>query len=390
MTSAQHRTRHITTARRIVVKIGTNVIGGVNDTLDEERLHALSGQIAHLLGDGRRVAVVSSGAIGAGMKQLGLLARPRALPTLQAAASVGQAKLVSLYDKSLMAHGFHAGQILLTRDDFDQRQRYLNAANTIHALFDNKCVPVINENDTISTEEIRFGDNDLLAAFVTHLIRADLLVLLTSAPGLCARPPFPDNLIMASGEEPDTRFGRRVDVVRGIDEHVAALAFSETSPGGTGGMQSKIASAKMAVEAGEAAVIADGQADDVLVDLLNGDNIGTLFLPVSEKLGSRKRWIRFSRRSRGTIKIDTGAARALREKGKSLLPSGIVGVDGDFACGDTVTVRLDDGSEVARGLTNYSAADILRVKGRRTDELADILGEDYFDEVIHRDNMAVL
>ncbi len=390
MDTGQLRGRYITGARRIVVKIGTNVIGGAGDMLDEGRVDALSAQIAGLVRDGRRVAVVSSGAIGAGIKQLGMSARPRSLPTLQAAASVGQAKLVSLYDRSLHGHGFHAGQILLTRDDFDLRQRYLNAANTIHALFENKCVPVINENDTISTDEIRFGDNDLLAAYVTHLIRADLLVLLTSAPGLCVRPPFADNVIVSDKPQTANRFGYRVNVVKFIDDGLFGHACEERSPGGTGGMQSKLSAAAIAVKAGEAAVIADGRSGNVLTDLLNGGDIGTLFLPAAEKLGSRKRWIRFSRRSRGTITVDKGAAEALKKQGKSLLPSGITGVEGDFSCGDTVTVRTRDGNEVARGLTNYSAADILRVKGRRTDELAEILGEDYFNEVIHRDNMAVL
>ncbi len=390
MNSVNLREKHISGARRIVVKIGTNVIGGDEHMLEEGRVDALSEQIACLLEDGRQVAVVSSGAIGAGIKELGMSARPRSLPALQAAASVGQSRLVSRYDRSLRKHGFHAGQILLTRDDFDSRGRYLNAANTIHALFANRCVPVVNENDTISTEEIRFGDNDLLAAFLTHLIRADLLVLLTCAPGLCTHPPFPDNLLLCERKEPESKFGYRVDVVRDMGDDVADLARSETSPDGTGGMRSKLAAAKMAVDAGEAAVIADGRAENVLLDLLAGRDVGTLFLPASEKLRSRKRWIRFTRRPRGTIEVDKGAEKALREGGKSLLPTGVTGIRGQFESGDTVTVRGPDGGEVARGLTNYSSAEISMIKGRRTEELAAVLGQDCFDEVIHRDNMALI
>lgn len=390
MCGSQLRQKYISGARRIVVKIGTNVIGDRGGGFREGRIDALSDQIASLAETGRRVAVVSSGAIGAGMSQLGMAKRPRSLPALQAAASVGQSKLVSRYDRSLKKHNLHAGQILLTRDDFDSRQRYLNAANTVNALFESGCVPIINENDTISTEEIQFGDNDLLAAFVTHLIRAELLVLLTSVPGLCGTPPFPDNVTVSESGVGECRFGDRIDVVRKIDDRVNGLALAEKSPDGTGGMESKLKAAEMAVEAGETAVIADGRLEGVLTGLVDGRSIGTLFLPVGEKLDSRKRWIRFTRRARGRVIIDTGAGEALTEKGKSLLPSGVVEVKGDFQKGDTVSVSVKNGRDIARGLSNYSAADMRKIKGCRTDELADILGVEYFDEVIHRDNMALI
>ncbi len=391
MNSRELRKRYIAESNRIVVKIGTNVIGnGHGTTLDGAKVDALSEQIASLVEDGRRVAVVSSGAIGAGIGRLGMSKRPTSLPVLQAAAGVGQARLVSRYDRSFQKHGLHAGQVLLTREDFDSRQRYLNAANTLHALFEHRCVPVINENDTIATEEIQFGDNDQLAAFVMHLIRADLLVILTTEPGLCVWPPFPREGMEIGEAHAESKFGHRVDTVKNLGEEVLNLARAETSTGGTGGMRSTLEAAKIAVESGETAVIADGRADNVLTELMNGRNIGTLFLPTPEKLAGRKRWIRFTRRPRGTVKIDAGAVKAIRERGTSLLPTGIIEVKGDFKRSDTVRVAARNGTEVARGLTNYSATDIQKIKGRRSDEVGDVLGRECFDEVIHRDNMAVL
>lgn len=389
MNSKLLREKYISRAKRIVVKIGTNVIGGSREPLDETRLDSLSEQIASLVESGIQVAVVSSGAIGAGMRQFAMTTRPRSLPHLQAAASVGQSKVVSCYDRSFRKHGLHAGQILLTRDDFDSRERYLNASNTVHALFENCSVPIINENDTISTNEIQFGDNDILAAFVTHLIQADLLILLTSAPGLCAHPPFSENCVIEEKSAESSKFGARIDFVKCIDDSVIALARTETTPDGTGGMASKLEAVKIAVEAGEAAVIADGREDNILPRLLEPRNVGTLFLPAMEKMGSRKRWIRFTRRSSGSILIDNGAALALSKKGKSLLPSGIIAVRGNFTRGDTVRICTEGGEEIAKGLTNYSAPDVRKIKGRKTEELEALLGQDFFDEVVHRDNMAL-
>ncbi len=386
------RKKHIEDAKRIVVKIGTNVIGGSREQFDMNRVDALSQQIAGLVGRGYEVVVVSSGSIGAGVRQLGLPRRPHSLPELQATASVGQTKLVACYDQSFRKHALHAGQILLTRDDFDSRERYLNASNTIHALFANNCVPVINENDTISTDEIQFGDNDLLAALVTHLIQADLLVLLTSAPGLCARPPFPDSLIMpdlATGSESESQFGVRVSIVKSLENNVFEMVASEKTPDGTGGMGSKLKAAKMALDAGEAVVIADGREADVLSRLLEGEDVGTLLLPAEERLESRKRWICFTRRAQGTIFVDDGAETALTSRGKSLLPSGILSVKGAFRRGDTVNICNKNGAQVARGLTNYSADDVRKIKGLKTAQIPELLGSDRFDEVVHRDNLVL-
>ena len=348
-TSDEIRKRHVCPASKIVVKVGTNVLAAPGKSLDEARIESLSEQIAQLVDGGRQVVLVTSGAIGAGMAELGIQKRPTLLPQLQAAASVGQGKLVSHYDAALRKHGLHAGQILLTREDLDSRERYLNASNTIHALFEMRCVPVINENDTISTDEIRFGDNDLLAALVTHLVQADLLVLLTCVPGVCAQEPCPRAVRYV---HEGLTWGRDelavLDVVDKVDKEVSALASGERSPGGLGGMESKLEAARIATEAGEAAVIADGTSQGILPRLIGGERVGTLFLPAAKRLRSRKRWIRFSSRPRGSVVVDEGAQVALREKGKSLLPSGVTGVEGEFEPGDVVRVKGPDGKEFAR------------------------------------------
>jgi glutamate 5-kinase len=260
----------------------------------------------------------------------------------------------------------------------DERRRYLNACNTIHELMDMPCVPVINENDTISTEEICLGDNDSLAALVTNMIRARLLVLLTSVPGLYSEPPTQERT-------PDV-----LDLVQYGDDGVHGLVYDEKTAGGTGGMASKLEAVRMATSAGEAAVIADGRDPQVLRKLFAGEQVGTLFLPASTRLKSYKRWLGMSVRPAGTIAVDAGARRALAERGKSLLPSGVTAVRGEFDQGDVVAVAGPDGAEIARGLANYSSRDIERIKGARTSELESILGRKDYDEVIHRDNMAVV
>jgi glutamate 5-kinase len=280
---------------------------------------------------------------------------------------------MATYERHLHDHGLHAAQILLTHADFDSRERYLNACNTIHTLFEMPCLPVINENDTISTAEIQFGENDRLAALVTHLIRADLLVLLTSVPGLCAR-----------------RGAAPLNVVEKIDESIEALVYDESTALGIGGMKTKIDACRVATDAGEAAVIADGREPDVLARLFAGGQIGTLFLPSEARLRSRKRWIRFTSRPRGTVRVDAGARRALVEGGKSLLPSGVVGVDGEFRRGDVVRIVGPNDDEFARGLSNYASGEVARIQGCHTAEIATVLGYEYYGEIVHRDNMALL
>ncbi|MCD6416128.1 MAG: glutamate 5-kinase, partial [Planctomycetes bacterium] len=350
----RYRTEHVRPARRIVVKVGTNVLAPAQEPgggLDEDRVRSLVDQIAALVKEGRQVALVTSGAIGCGMAALGPGRSPGTLPGRQAAASVGQGLLMAHYSRHFQRHGIHAAQILLTHEDLDERRRYLNAANTIHALFELSCVPVINENDSISTEEIKFGDNDRLAALVTHLVRAELLILLTSVPGLYKTPP--------QGGRP----GETLSLVERVDERVRRLAYDETAPGGLGGMSSKIEAARIATEAGGAAVIADGRSPHVLRKIMSAEPVGTLFLPVSERLSSYKRWIRFTSRPRGSVRVDAGARDALVRRGKSLLPGGVLGVQGRFKPGDVVRLVGPEGEEFARGLANYSHEEIARIKG---------------------------
>lgn len=376
--TAQLRQTHICSARTVVVKVGSNVLAPPGRAVDDERVCAIAEQVAWLAETGRKPVLVSSGAIATGMGELGMASRPATMPLLQAAASVGQGKLVAHYERHLRHCGLHAAQVLLTREDFDDRTRYLNASNTLHALLELPCVPVVNENDTISTDEIRFGDNDLLSALVTHMVRAELLVLLTSVPGVYAARPEP-------GQQQ-----RVLDVVEEVNDEVRSLAYGETSAAGLGGMRSKIEAADIATRAGEAAVIADGCDPQVLRRLFEGHNVGTLFLPSAGKLSSYKRWIRFTSRPQGTIRVDGGAAAALIERGKSLLPIGITSVEGRFDEGDVVCIECHEGHEIARGLSNYSSADVKRIMGRQTGEIEAVLGHKYYDEVVHRDNLALL
>jgi len=296
--------------------------------------------------------------------------RPTTLPELQAAASVGQGKLIGAYDECLQSKGYHAGQVLLTREDFDDRQRYLNARNTLRALLRLGAVPVINENDTIRIDEITFSDNDVLSVLVASLVKADALIMLSTIPGLC------------DGEDV-------LDVVPEINDEARRLVSGATSSGGVGGMESKLEAAYMACRAGIPTVIADGREEHVIRRIVGGEKLGTLFLAAEEKLSSRKGWIGMAAKPKGTIAIDAGAVRAVRERGKSLLASGIVQVDGEFRKGDVVGIT-GDGSEVARGLTNYSSDELQRIKGLKSNQIAKALGSKPYDEVVHRDNMLLL
>ena len=360
----------------VVVKVGTAVLTDASGRLREERVAGLARQVADLRGRGLRVVVVSSGAIGAGVGELGLEGRPETMPRLQAAAAVGQGQLMRAYDEAFKRFELHTGQVLLTRDDFNDRLRYLNARNTLLALLDLGVVPIVNENDTISVEEITFGDNDFLAAQVTSLLRAELLVILTVVDGL--RRPGPHGGL-----------GERIDVVEEVTEEVLALASEEATSLGRGGMGSKLQAAQVATRAGEAVVVADGTREDVLGAIFSAEPVGTLFLPSAKRMGSRKRWIAFGVRPRGRIRVDEGARRALLERGKSLLPSGVLGVEGDFRRGDVVEIEDEAGRVFGRGLTNYSSEDVLRVRGLKTSQMARVLGAKPYDEIIHRDNLVV-
>ena len=366
----------IETARAIVVKIGTNALSRDDDTLDAERLASLAEQIHRVRQSGRKIAVVSSGAIGAGIGLLGLKQRPKDLPHLQAAAAVGQSHLIRLYDDCLRKHGYHAAQVLLTAADFKSRGRYLNMRNTLTTLFEYGAVPIINENDTVSTEELRFGDNDRLAALVTNLLHAPLLIILSVVDGLLDGDPSDPN-------------SRPIPLVSDWDESLMKLAVSTRSSRGTGGMQSKLEAIRTATAVGENVIIANGTRPGVIDSILAAEEVGTLFLARGAAMPAWKRWIGFAIAPKGRFTLDDGACRAIRESGRSLLAIGITAIDGDFPKGEVVSLVDSDGREFARGLTNYSSADARSIAGRRTEDIAQILGGIPYPEVINRDNLVV-
>ena len=363
----------------VVVKVGTRVLTGADGRLDGSRIDALGKQVDALRSMGRQVVVVSSGAVGAGLGRMGLDQRPHELAHLQAIAAIGQSCLIEAWERALRGHGRHAAQVLLVADDLQHRSRYLNIRNTLRALLDYGAVPVINENDTVSVEELRtsFGDNDRLAALVATLLGAPLLVLLSDVDGLFDRHP----------SEPEARVLREVAV---IDAGVEALARDR--PGGLskGGMASKLTAARIVTEAGGACVIAPGRVDDVLERICRGDSVGTLFAGRPDAMPAWKRWLAWSADARGTVAVDAGAREAVVTRGRSLLAAGVTGVDGRFVAGDVVALATEPGGVFARGLVNYTADDLRRIAGQRTERIADVLGCCPYDEVVHRDNLAVL
>ncbi|OQZ02500.1 MAG: glutamate 5-kinase [Candidatus Brocadia sp. UTAMX2] len=373
------RRQILSRVKKIVVKIGTGVLTNDEGYLDKEQIRNLAGQAVELNKMGYHVVVVSSGAIGSGMGELGIEKRPATLPELQAVAAVGQSKLISMYDDCFKVHGYHAAQILLTREDFEDRQRYLNTCNTIHTLFQLKAIPVVNENDTISVDEIKFGDNDALSALVTNLLNAELLIILSSVDGLY--DAFP-----AGKSKPSV-----IPLVENVSDEIRQLAFDFKTKRGIGGMQTKLEAASVVTNAGEAVIIANGRATGVLKKIVQGKPLGTLFLPKEEKMTSRKRWIGYTIKPKGKIYVDDGAIHALREKGKSLLASGVVSVEGTFHKGDIISIcGKENGTVIARGLVNYSSKEIERIKGCSTSHIVKLLGYKSYDEVIHRNNMVIL
>jgi glutamate 5-kinase len=360
----------IANARRLVVKVGTNAITDSKGRLELATLRHLAGELTAAMKAGIDCVLVASGAVGAGMGELDLPARPKSLPQLQAVAAVGQGQLMRTFHDTFKRRGVRVAQVLLTRDDFENRTRYLNIRNTLSALHEQHVLPILNENDAVATDELRFGDNDIIAAHVTNMLTADLLVLLTSVDGVLEA-------------------GRVRDVIEQVDDEAIALADGQTSTMGSGGMGSKIAAAGLVTRAGEAAVIANAREKKVLTRLLKGDPIGTVFIPASRKLSSRRRWIGQAARPLGTLSVDAGAARALVQQGKSLLASGIVDVRGDFTEGATLSVVDPQGRQIARGLSNYTSEQIARIKGLKSSQIEKALGEKPYDEVIHRNNMTV-
>jgi glutamate 5-kinase len=363
-------------ARRVVVKVGSNVLTA-RQGLNIPVMRSIAGQISRLMEAGREVILVSSGAMASGLKKIGLERRPDGLPQRQAVAAVGQAGLIMEYEKAFERHRLKAAQILLTSEDLSSRKRYLNARNTLNTLLDWKIVPIINENDTVSVEEIKLGDNDNLAAMITLLMDADLLVILSDIDGLFTRDPR---------TEPDAEL---IPVVGVITKSTEKAAGSIPGPLGTGGMMSKINAARKVNSAGVPMVVAKGDKPDILVRLFDGEAHGTYFIPRRHKLTRRKCWIAFSLKPKGILTIDAGACTAVTRRGKSLLASGIVGVQGEFTVGAPVEFQAPGGEAVGVGLVNYGAADIRRIMGLRSQHISQVLGHKPYDEVIHRDNLVI-
>lgn len=362
----------------IVVKVGTRVLTHQNGRLDPQRIEHLAQQVHGVIAAGRKVVLVSSGAVGAGMGRLGLARRPQELAQLQAVAAVGQSVLVEAYERSLRTHGRHAAQVLLTADDLDNRTRYLNARNTIRTLLKLGAVPVINENDTVAVDELQitFGDNDRLAAMVTNLIQAPLLVLLSDVEGVYDGDPA----------QPGSRV---IPTLERVDRAVMDKVRDRAGGLGTGGMASKLQAAQLANAGGEHVIVAGGRVTNVLTRIIAGEPIGTLLPARGQTVAARKRWIGLTAQPRGRLLLDAGARDAVQHQGRSLLPIGVLQAEGDFRKGDVIALRGPDGVEFARGLTNYSGDDVRRIKGLNTDQIAAALGHCPYDEVIHRDDMVV-
>ncbi len=361
-----------------VVKVGTRVLTTTEGLLNQERVAALAEELHFIMQAGRKVCVVSSGAVGAGMGRLGLKKRPNDLSQLQAVAAVGQSALVEAYDRSLRAHGRHAAQVLLTADDLDNRTRYVNIRNTIHMLLEYGAVPIINENDTVSTEELQttFGDNDRLAAMVTNLIRARCWCYCrTSMDCSTAIREIANRSI--------------IPTVTRLDDSITSLVRDKATGHSKGGMASKLEAARLATTAGENVIIAGGNEPGNLRRILAGEEVGTLLVAQGQTLASWKRWIGFTAQPRGKVLVDDGARTAVEAQGKSLLAIGVIEVQGTFRKGDVVSIRDRAGAEFARGLSNYTADEILRIKGLKTEQIAAALGHRPHDEVVHRDNLAV-
>ena len=324
----------VQTARTLVVKIGTNVLSRPDDSLDVDRLRNLAEQIHAVRQTGRQVVIVTSGAVGAGMGLLGLKERPKDLPHLQAAAATGQAHLIRLYDDCLRPHGYHAAQLLLTASDFKDRTRYLNVRNTLHTLFEYGAVPIFNENDTISTAEIKFGDNDHLAAMVTHLLHEPLLVILSVVDGLYdGDPALPTS--------------RKMSLIDRWDSELLDCTVASGSTRGTGGMRSKLLAVRKATAVGENVIITDGTRPNVLMDILAGQEVGTLFLAEGANVPAWKRWIGYTVNPKGRFTVDHGAHRAITEGGRSLLAIGVTQVEGEFIKGECVSIVDETGREFA-------------------------------------------
>jgi glutamate 5-kinase len=373
-----NRQSYFNAAKRIVVKVGSNVLTA-EQGLNLPVIYDLSKQISQLMENGVEVILVSSGAMASGQKKIGLTRRPDEIPKRQAVAAVGQTGMMMEYEKAFGVYGIKVAQILLTGDDLNAtRDRYLNARNTLNTLLSWKIIPIVNENDTVVVDEIRFGDNDNLSAMISLLMNADLLINLTDIDGLYTGDPRKQ-----AGVE-------LISEVESIDDSIEKIAGDIPGALGTGGMLSKVRAAAKVTNAGIPMVITNGREADILKTVMTGKKIGTFFVPANEKLSSRKCWIGYNIKPKGVLRIDDGAAQAISKQGKSLLPGGIIDVTGDFGIGDAVELSGESNSRIAVGLVNYSSSDIRRIMGCKTDQIQACLGEKLYDEVIHRDNLTLL
>jgi glutamate 5-kinase len=372
----KNRTSIFEGARRVVVKVGSNVLTE-DHGLNLKAIQSISRQICSLIDSGLEIILVSSGAMASGVKKVGIGKRPDEIPKRQAVAAVGQAGLIMEYEKAFARCHKKVAQILLTGDDLNHRRRYLNARNTLYMLLSWQIVPIVNENDTVMIEEIQFGDNDNLAAMITLLMDADVLINLTDIDGLYTKDPR-TNL--------DAEL---IPLVSNIRKDIIKTAGNIPGALGTGGMLSKVNAAKKVTASGIPMVIANGGKPDILKKLFSGKEIGTFFIPKKKKLKSRKCWIAYTLKPKGIIIIDDGAAAAILNRGKSLLPSGIVNVEGEFNVGDPVEFRKGDNETLGTGLVNYNAADIRKIMGLKSSQIKQCLGHKPYDDVIHRDNLAV-
>lgn len=369
--------KNLSSCLRIVVKVGTSTITHSNGKMDLFRMERLARELADLHNEGREVLLVTSGAVAAGIGRLGLREYPRTLPLKQALAAIGQGALLHMYEKFFAEYDKLIAQVLLTRSDFEERLRYLNARNTLNTVLQLGAIPVINENDTVAVEEIRFGDNDTLSALVAEIVDADLLIILSDIDGLYDDDPR---------SNPAARLYHEVeDIPEILEDSLRGRGHKFSS----GGMFTKLQAARIAMSSGIPMVVANGSIDGVLRRILSGERVGTLFKPRESKLQARKRWIAFGCQVHGSIHVDRGAAEALINKGRSLLPSGIVRVEGDFGRGAVVAVLNPENEEIARGISNYSAEEVRAIAGHKTAEIEKILGNKDYDEVIHRDNLTL-
>ena len=370
------RRQTIANVKKILIKIGSAVLTGA-EGLDLKIIDALVREMSDLAGLGYSIVLVTSGAIASGKHRLNITSKLKSIPEKQAAAAVGQGRLMRVYSKAFEKKGLYVAQILLTLSDLTDRQRYLNIRNTLSTLMEWGVTPIINENDSVAVDEIKFGDNDNLAAMIANIVEADIFINLTSTAGLYDCNPT------------ESKKAKLISLVPEITSEIEAAATAETSSVGTGGMKSKILAAKKVTAMGIPCVIAPGKRKNILTDILAGREIGTLFLPMVDRLNSKKYWIAFTLRPRGRLIIDDGAKKALLTKGKSLLPSGIIDVEGDFELGDPVSCIDREGTVLAKGLVNFSSMEIRKIMGLKTSQIYQVLGHKDYDEIIHRDNLAI-